>query len=147
MITVYNDDYFMRQAIQEAERAADQGEVPVGAVVVCQERIIARAHNQTELLKDVTAHAEILAITAASQGLGGKYLNDCALYITLEPCPMCAGALKWARIGKLVYGAEDEKGGYLKYEPSLLHPSTEIAYGLRRDECAQLLKEFFQSKR
>lgn len=147
MITVYNDDYFMRQAIQEAQRAAEQGEVPVGAVVVCQGRIIARAHNQTELLKDVTAHAEILAITAASQGMGGKYLNDCSLFVTLEPCPMCAGALKWARIGKLVYGAEDEKRGYLRHEPALLHPSTEVAYGLRRDECAQLLKEFFQSKR
>ncbi|SRR6056297_1436829 len=147
MIDVFTDSYFMKQALLEAEKAAEREEVPVGAVVVCGGRIIARAHNTTERLKDVTAHAEMLAITAASEALGGKFLNQCTMYVTLEPCPMCAGALQWARLGKLVYGAVDEKRGYLQYDPNLLHPTTEVAYGLEQDACAQLLTQFFRARR
>ena len=138
-----DDIYFMKQALIEAGKAAERGEVPVGAVVVCKERIIARAHNLTETLNDVTAHAEMQAITAAANVLGGKYLNECTLYVTVEPCVMCAGAIAWAQTGKLVFGAEDEKRGYQKYAGSALHPKTVVVKGVMADECATLMKDFF----
>lgn len=137
----------MQQALQEARKAAEAGEVPVGAVVVCRDRIIARAHNLTETLNDVTAHAEMQAITAAANALGGKYLTDCTLYVTVEPCVMCAGAIAWAQMGKLVFGAVDEKRGYRRYAPQALHPKTEIVTGVKAEECAQLMKDFFKKKR
>lgn len=142
-----NDEYYMRQALQEARMAFSEGEVPVGAVVVCQERIIARAHNQTERLTDVTAHAEMLALTSASNYLGGKYLTECTLYVTVEPCVMCAGALGWAQISRIVYGAEDEKRGFQRFAPAALHPKTDVVAGVLADECAALMKEFFQLRR
>ncbi len=142
-----DDTYFMKQALIEAQKAADRGEVPVGAVIVCKERIIARSHNLTEVLNDVTAHAEMQAITAAANVLGGKYLNDCTLYVTVEPCVMCAGAIAWAQTGKLVFGAEDEKRGYQKYASNALHPKTVVVKGVLREECAQLMKEFFLARR
>ncbi len=147
MLQIYDDTYFMRQALQEAHRAAEQGEVPVGAVIVSQNRIIARGHNQTELLTDVTAHAEIIALTAAADFLGGKYLPDCTLYVTLEPCVMCAGALAWAQLGRLVYGASDEKRGFMRYGKSMLHPKTKVEFGFQKEESEQLLKAFFKAKR
>ena len=131
----------------EAQRAAERGEVPVGAVVVCHDRIIARSHNLTETLNDVTAHAEMQAITAAANYLGGKYLTDCALYVTVEPCVMCAGAIAWSQMGRLVFGASDEKRGYHKYAPEALHPKTIVTQGVLADECALLMKQFFQKKR
>ena len=137
----------MKQALAEANKAYDEGEVPIGAVVVCKGRIIARAHNLTEMLNDVTAHAEMQAITAASTNISGKYLNDCTLYVTVEPCPMCAGAIAWAQLGRLVYGAEDEKRGYHRYAPDVLHPKTEVVSGVCADEATALMKEFFKSKR
>ena len=138
----------MKMAFQEAQKAFDMGEIPVGAVVVCDGRIIARAHNQTELLTDVTAHAEILAITSASSHLGSKYLPDCALFVTLEPCLMCAGALAWAQIGRVVYGATDEKRGFMLFGgKSLLHPKTRLEMGIMENECAELLRDFFKNKR
>ena len=137
----------MKQALVEAQKAADRNEVPVGAVVVCNERIIARAHNLTEVLNDVTAHAEMQAITAAANVLGGKYLNDCTLYVTVEPCVMCAGAIAWAQMGKLVFGAEDEKRGYQRYATNALHPKTVVLKGVMADECSALMKSFFASKR
>ena len=142
-----DDSYFMKQALVEAAKAGERGEVPVGAVVVCKERIIARAHNLTETLNDVTAHAEMQAITAAANVLGGKYLNECTLYVTVEPCVMCAGAIAWAQTGKLVFGAEDEKRGYQRYAPKSLHPKTVVVKGILADECANLMKNFFASKR
>lgn len=142
-----DDTFYMRQALQEARKAAERGEVPVGAVVVCRDRIIARAHNLTETLNDVTAHAEMQAITAAANALGAKYLKDCTLYVTVEPCVMCAGAIAWAQTGRLVFGAGDEKRGYRKYAPDALHPKTEVTDGLMADECAGLLKNFFSSRR
>ena len=148
MITnILNDDYYMRQALNEARQAFDKGEVPIGAVVVCKGRIIARGHNLTETLNDVTAHAEMQAITAAANVLGGKYLTDCILYVTIEPCPMCAGGLLWSQISKIVYGAKDEKKGYSVFSPSILHPKTEVVSGVMEDECASLMKEFFKQKR
>ena len=147
MINVFNNEYFMKQAIIEAEKAADMGEVPVGAVVVCDGRIIARAHNSTEQLKDVTAHAEIIAITAASAFLGNKYLNKCELYVTLEPCLMCAGALNWAQLGKLVYGASDYKKGFMIHGKSILHPKTKVEFGICNEKCSALLSDFFADKR
>lgn len=144
---IFNDEYYMRRALQEAELAYHEGEVPVGAVVVSQFRIIARAHNLTETLTDVTAHAEMQAITAAANLLGGKYLNECVLYVTVEPCVMCAGALGWAQIGKVVYGASDEKRGFHKYAPGALHPKTEVVFGVLENECSELMKMFFQNKR
>jgi len=147
MLSVYTDTYFMKQALKEAQKAFDQGEVPVGAVVVCDNQIIARAHNQTELLNDVTAHAEMIAITAAADNLGNKYLNDCTLYITLEPCPMCAGAIGWAQLGKIVYGASDDKKGFMVYGKRMLHPKTKVELGIMENECSILLKEFFARKR
>jgi tRNA(adenine34) deaminase len=147
MLSIYSDDYFMGQALREAEKARDAGEIPVGAVVVCQKQIIARAHNQTQILNDVTAHAEIMAITAASSYLGNKYLNECTLYVTLEPCIMCAGALAWAQLDRVVYGASDEKRGFMRYGKELLHPKTKLEYGIKHDECATLMTEFFAQKR
>ena len=144
---IFNDEYFMRRALQEAELAFHEGEVPIGAVVVSQFRIIARAHNLTETLTDVTAHAEMQAITAAANLLGGKYLNECVLYVTVEPCVMCAGALGWAQIGRVVYGASDEKRGFRKYAPGALHPKTEVIFGVLENECSELMKTFFQNKR
>lgn len=141
------DERYMRMALQEARVAFEAGEIPVGAVVVCKDRVVARAHNLTECLGDVTAHAEMQAITAASQALGGKYLNDCTLYVTLEPCVMCAGALFWAQIGKVVYGASDPKRGYSRVGVNLLHPKTEVVGGVLAEQCAGLIKEFFQRKR
>lgn len=137
----------MRQALAEARKAAGQGEVPVGAVVVCQDRIIARAHNLTETLTDVTAHAEMQAITAAASALGGKYLNECTLYVTVEPCVMCAGAIGWSQLKCLVFGADDAKRGYRRYAPEALHPKTEVVGGVLADECASLMKEFFAARR
>ncbi len=139
----FSDEYFMGEALRHAEQAGQAGEIPVGAVVVCRNRIIARAHNQTEQLNDVTAHAELLAITASTQHLGGKYLVDCVLYVTLEPCVMCAGALFWAQIGRLVIGADDPKRGYGRIQPSLLHPRTRLETGVLADECRALLTDFF----
>lgn len=147
MIQVYDDQYFMREALKEAQKAALADEVPVGAVLVANNRIIARAHNQTEQLTDVTAHAEILAITAACNFLGAKYLPECTLYVTLEPCVMCAGALRWVQLGKLVYGAADEKQGFMRYGKELLHPKTTVAYGIMEQESVDILKKFFRMKR
>lgn len=142
-----DDNYFMQQALREAQKAFDEDEVPVGAVVVAGNRIIARAHNLTETLNDVTAHAEMQAITAAANVLGGKYLTDCTLYVTVEPCPMCAGALRWSQISRIVYGAADEKRGYSRISSFLLHPKTTVTAGVIADECATLMKEFFEKKR
>lgn len=142
-----DDNFYMKQALMEAEKAAARGEVPVGAVVVCRDRIIARTHNLTETLNDVTAHAEMQAITAAASALGGKYLTDCTLYVTVEPCVMCAGAIAWAQTGRLVFGAEDEKRGYQRFAPQALHPKTEVVKGLMADECAALMKDFFKKRR
>lgn len=141
------DIYFMRQALAEAEKAMQRDEVPVGAVVVCQGRIIARGHNLTETLTDVTAHAEMQAITAAAQFLGGKYLTDCTLYVTVEPCVMCAGALGWSQISRIVYGASDDKRGFTRFAPGALHPKTEVVSGVLENECGMLMKEFFKKKR
>lgn len=142
-----DDTYYMKQALAEAQKAAERGEVPVGAVVVCKDRIIARAYNLTETLTDVTAHAEMQAITAAASSLGGKYLNECTLYVTVEPCVMCAGAIGWAQTGRLIFGAADEKRGYQRYAPQALHPKTQVSQGVLADECARLMKEFFLNKR
>ncbi|MCB9287318.1 MAG: nucleoside deaminase [Lewinellaceae bacterium] len=147
MLTVLTDEHFMRQALREAEAAFEQGEVPVGAVVACQNQVIARAHNQTEQLNDVTAHAEILVLTAASNYLGSKYLQDCTLYVTLEPCVMCAGALRWAQLGRLVYGAPDDKQGFMQYGKAVLHPRTQVEYGVLQEECSSLLSRFFRQRR
>jgi tRNA(adenine34) deaminase len=144
---LYTHEYFMREAIKEAQKAFDLDEVPVGAIVVANNKIIARAHNLTERLNDVTAHAEMQAITAAANFIGGKYLMDCTLYVTLEPCLMCAGALSWSQISKIVFGAQDPKRGCLKFSPNALHPKTEITGGLLQEDCEQLLKAFFNEKR
>ena len=141
------DERFMREALREALCAAEAGEIPIGAVVVWKGRIIGRGHNMTERLHDTTAHAEMLAITAATEAMGGKYLNDCTLYVTVEPCPMCAGALAWSQIGRIVYGAPDPRRGYSLFTPSLLHPRTEVANGVLSQECADLMLQFFKSKR
>ncbi|GIV40033.1 MAG: tRNA-specific adenosine deaminase [Thermonema sp.] len=142
-----DDAYFMRIALQEAQKAYEQGEIPVGAVLVHEKKLIAKAHNQTERLLDVTAHAEILCITAAAQALGGKYLPDCTLYVTLEPCAMCAGALAWAQLGRLVFAASDEKRGYRRHAPNILHPKTQVEAGLLAEEAAALIKDFFKKLR
>ena len=142
-----DDNFYMKQALQEAKCAFEEDEIPVGAVVVCGDRIIARAHNLTERLSDVTAHAEMQAITAASEYLGGKYLNDCTLYVTVEPCIMCAGALGWSQVGRVVYGAADEKRGFQRFAPQALHPKTQLVSGVMEEECAVLMKEFFLRKR
>lgn len=146
--TVFSDEYFMLEAIKEAKKAFAADEVPVGAVIVCNNKIIARAHNLTERLNDVTAHAEMQAITSASNFLNGKYLDGCTLYVTLEPCVMCAGAIAWAQFGKLVYGASDTKRGFnLLSEKKILHPKTGVISGILKEECALLIKTFFQQKR
>lgn len=141
------DEKFMREALKEAGYAADKDEVPVGAVVVCRGRIIGRGHNMTESLHDPTAHAEMIAITAATEAMGGKYLNDCTMYVTVEPCPMCAGALAWSQIGRVVYGAADPKRGFSLYSPSLMHPKTEVSAGVLADECGETVSAFFREKR
>ena len=141
------DTDYMKQALIEARKAYERDEVPIGAIIVCKGRIVARAHNLTEALNDVTAHAEMQAITAAAANIGGKYLNDCTLYVTVEPCPMCAGAIGWSQLGKLVYGAGDEKRGYHRYAPDVLHPKTEVVSGICADEATALMKEFFKNKR
>ena len=143
----FDDVYFMKRALAEAEQAFAEGEIPVGALVVCRNQIISRAHNLTETLNDVTAHAEMQAITAAANSLGGKYLTDCTLYVTIEPCTMCAGALGWSQIDRIVYGASDEKRGFLKVAPASLHPKTEILGGILQAECADIMKRFFEQKR
>lgn len=141
------DEQYMKQALQEAQRALSEGEVPIGAVIVCRGQIIARGHNLTERLHDVTAHAEMQAITAATECLGGKYLTDCTLYVTVEPCIMCAGALGWSHILRVVYGAGDEKRGFRRFAPKALHPRCEVVAGVLEEECAALMKSFFQKKR
>ena len=141
------DDQYMRKALQEAEAAYDEGEIPIGAVIVCQDHIIARAHNLTETLNDVTAHAEMQAITMAANELGGKYLTDCTLYVTVEPCTMCAGALGWSQIPRIVYGCPDEKRGYTLLAPNALHPKCTVTGGVLEDECRQLMQQFFKDKR
>ncbi len=145
--TIFSDESFMKEAVKEAQLAMESDEVPVGAVVVCDNQIIARAHNRTEALKDVTAHAEIQAITAAADFLGGKYLDRCTMYVSLEPCVMCAGALYWSKISKIVIGAPDLKNGFKKHNSSLLHPKTKVIEGVLEKECASLLRSFFQKKR
>lgn len=142
-----DDNFYMKKALDEARRAFDEDEIPVGAVMVCRDTIIARAHNMTERLTDVTAHAEMQAITAAASELGGKYLDECTLYVTVEPCIMCAGALGWSQLGRLVFGARDEKRGYQRFAPEALHPKTQVTQGVMEDECAQLMKDFFKRKR
>ena len=142
-----NDNFYMKQALAEANEAYKQGEIPIGAVVVCKDRIIAKSHNLTELLHDVTAHAEMQTITAAAEHLGGKYLTDCTLYVTVEPCLMCAGALGWSQISRIVYGASDEKRGYSRFAPKALHPRTEVTSGILAEECAELMQRFFREKR
>ncbi len=147
MLTIHSDGYFMEQALREAEQAFREGEVPVGAVITCQNQIIARAHNRTEHLTDVTAHAEIIAMTAAADFLNSKYLTDCTLYVTLEPCVMCAGAIFWAQLGRIVYGAPDDKRGFMRFGRKILHPKTKVEYGIMQEECRDLLRAFFAGKR
>lgn len=141
------DERYMRMALQEARVAFDAGEIPVGAIVVCKDRVVARAHNLTERLGDVTAHAEMQAITSAAATLGGKYLTDCTLYVTLEPCVMCAGAIGWAQLSRLVFGAGDDKRGYRRFAPDALHPKTQVEQGILADECVALMKDFFARRR
>ena len=141
------DEKYMREALREAAAARDSDEVPVGAVVVCNGRIIAKGHNMTEMLHDPTAHAEMIALTAATEAMGGKYLENCTLYVTVEPCPMCAAALCWAQIGRIVFGASDPRRGYSLYSPSLLHPKTKVNGSILAEECSRMIKDYFQSKR
>lgn len=141
------DERYMRMALDEAKTAYEAGEIPIGAVIVCKDRVISRAHNLTETLCDVTAHAEMQAITSAANTLGGKYLTDCTLYVTVEPCTMCAGAIGWAQIPRIVYGATDEKRGYHDYAPKAMHPKAAVIGGVLEDECRQLMQDFFKSKR
>ena len=141
------DINFMKQALLEAKAAQTDGEVPIGAVIACNGRIIARGHNMTERLNDSTAHAEMIAITAATEAIGGKYLQDCTLYVTVEPCPMCAAATAWAQLGRLVYGAADPRRGYTLFSPSLLHPKTQVSAGVMQEECSALVTDFFKNKR
>lgn len=142
-----DDEKYMREALMEAGQADMDDEVPVGAIIVCNGRIIGRGHNMTERLNDATAHAEMIAVTSATETLGGKYLENCTIYVTVEPCPMCAAALYWARIGEIVYGADDPKRGYTMYSPSLLHPKTVVRKGILADECGRLVSDFFRNKR
>ena len=146
-INPYSDEYFMRQALQEAQQAFEQDEVPVGCIITCRDKVIARTHNLTETLHDVTAHAEMQAITAAAEALGGKYLDTCTLYVTVEPCIMCAGAIGWSQMGRVVYGARDEKRGFENFAPKAFHPKTEVVSGVLENECVALMKNFFKSKR
>lgn len=142
-----DDIFYMKAALAEAKKAYEEDEVPVGAIIVCKDRIIARAHNLTERLTDVTAHAEMQAITSAQEALGGKYLNECTLYVTVEPCIMCAGAIGWSQMGRVVFGASDEKRGYQRFAPQALHPRTGVTSGIMEEECATLMKSFFKQKR
>lgn len=144
---VKKDELFMRKALAEAEQAYKKGEIPVGAVIVCKDRIISRAHNLTETLNDVTAHAEMQAITAAANALGGKYLKDCTLYVTVEPCVMCAGAIGWAQLSRIVYGTPDDKRGYHDYAPKAFHPKATVTAGVLEEECRQLIQDFFKERR
>jgi len=144
---MFNDEYYMKEALKQAHQAFSEDEIPIGAIIVCQNRIIARAHNQTERLNDVTAHAEMLALTAAFEAIGGKHLNECTLYVTVEPCPMCAGATYWAQLGKIVYGAGDEKRGFLKIGKNILHPKTILESGVLAIDCSRLMTDFFLNKR
>lgn len=144
---LYTDTFFMNEALKEAQKAFDADEIPVGAIIVANNKIIARSHNLTELLNDVTAHAEMQAITSAANALGGKYLIDCTLYVTLEPCVMCAGALAWSQISKIVYGASDDKKGYSLLKQPVLHPKTQIVKGILEEECGRIVREFFAQKR
>ena len=146
-INPFNDEYFMKEAIKEAQKAFERDEVPVGSVVVCNKQIIARAHNFTQRLNDVTAHAEMQAFTSAADFLGGKYLNECTIYVTLEPCVMCGGASYWAQLKKIVYGAKDIKRGYSQLSKNILHPKTEVISGIMAAECSKLLTDFFKKKR
>ena len=141
------DEEYMKQALEEARRAFEEDEVPIGAIIVCKGRVVARAHNLTERLCDATAHAEMQAITAAENYIGAKYLPECTLYVTVEPCPMCAGALAWTQIGRIVYGAADEKRGFSRYAPHVLHPKTELVKGVLAKEAADLMQQFFRAKR
>lgn len=141
------DKRFMQMALKEAGQAYQEGEIPIGAIAVSHGVVIARAHNLTELLHDVTAHAEMQLITAAASHLGGKYLTGCTVYVTIEPCPMCAGALAWAQVGRIVYGAPDDKRGYTRYAPNVLHPKTEVTVGVLADECRELMQRFFKERR
>lgn len=141
------DEKFMREALREAKAAEAEDEIPIGAVIVFAGRVIAKGHNMTERLHDPTAHAEMIAITAATEAMGGKYLNDCTLYVTVEPCPMCAAASTWAQVGRIVYGASDPKRGYSLFTPSLLHPKTEVVSGVLAEECGGMVTEFFRNKR
>ena len=141
------DEQYMQRALDEARKAEAKGEIPIGAVVVCKDRIIARAHNLTETLCDVTAHAEMQAITMAANELGGKYLTDCTLYVTVEPCPMCAGATGWAQVPRIVYGAPDEKRGFRRFAPDVLHPKATVVGGVLEDECREIMQQFFKNKR
>ncbi len=147
MFSIFSDEHYMKKALEEAQLAFEEGEVPVGAIVVCNNQIIAKAHNQTERLHDVTAHAEMIALSAAAEFLGAKYLTDCTLYVTLEPCVMCAGALAWSQIGKIVFGASEEKRGFMKFGQGILHPKTKLISGVAQEECAELMKVFFREKR
>jgi len=144
---MFTDEYYMNEAFKEAQKAFDKDEVPIGAIVVCNDTIIARAHNLTETLNDVTAHAEMQAITSASEYLGGKYLDQCSLYVTLEPCPMCGGALFWSQLRTLIYGASDNKRGYTLLKSSILHPKTTVINGIMQNECSHLLRTFFEKRR
>lgn len=144
---IKKDEEFMRKALTEAQLAFDKDEIPVGAVIVCRDKIVSRAHNLTEMLTDVTAHAEMQAITSGANMLGGKYLRDCTLYVTVEPCVMCAGAIGWAQISRVVYGASDEKRGFRKYAPEALHPKTTVTSGVLEEECKALMQTFFQNRR
>lgn len=146
-LSIHSDDHFMKQALKEAQKAYDAGEIPVGAVIVSNNVIIARAHNQTEMLTDVTAHAEILAITSASEHMGNKFLEKCTLYVTMEPCPMCAGALNWARLSRVVYGAADDAKGFMRFGKEMLHKKTRLEYGVLHEECEEIVKRFFRSLR
>ncbi len=146
-LQIHSDEYYMKQALHEAERALEENEIPVGAVIVCEKRIIAKAHNQTERLQDITAHAEMLAITSAQNYLGSKYLNDCTLYVTLEPCNMCGGALYWSQIGRVVYAASDEKRGYSQTSQKIMHPKTKVEFGLLASHAEILIEEFFRKMR
>ena len=141
------DEFYMQRALDEARQAYREGEIPIGAIIVCKDRILSRAHNLTETLCDVTAHAEMQAITAAANALGGKYLTDCTLYVTVEPCTMCAGAIGWAQIPRIVYGTADEKRGFHEYAPRAMHPKAEVVGGVLEDECRELMQAFFQSRR
>lgn len=147
MESIFTDEYFMKLALKEAHQAYEEDEIPVGALVVCNNTVVAKTHNMTEKLNDATAHAEMLAITSATEYLGNKYLSECTLYVTLEPCAMCSGAAAWSQLGKIVYGASDPKGGYSKFSPSILHPKSQVVKGVLEEECKAILQEYFKAKR